>query len=64
VQSPHSTPLWYAQHSEGQRSDLAVIDDRTRHDLGLGDVTDVIDANLPNRPDYVTRGDSRREAAE
>lgn len=53
----YSTPLWYAQHVEGQRPDLTVIDDRTRLDQGLGDVTDVIDANLPNRPVYVIRVD-------
>jgi hypothetical protein len=53
----YSTPLWYAQHIEGQRPDLMVIDDRTRLDQGLGDVTDVIDANLPTRPVYVIRFD-------
>ena len=53
----YSTPLWYAQHIEGQRPDLTVIDDRTRLDQGLGDITDVIDANLPNRPVYVIRVD-------
>jgi hypothetical protein len=59
----YSTPLWYAQHIEGQRPDLAVIDDRTRLDQGLGDVTDVIDANLPNRPVYVIRVDPVEIAA-
>jgi Protein of unknown function (DUF2723) len=59
----YSTPLWYAQHIEGQRPDLTVIDDRTRLDLGLGDVTDVIDANLPNRPVYVIRVDPAEIAA-
>jgi len=59
----YSTPLWYAQHIEGQRPDLAVIDDRTRLDLGLGDVIDVIDANLPNRPVYVIRVDPAEIAA-
>ena len=53
----YSTPLWYAQHIEGQRLDLTVIDDRTRLDLGLGAITDVIDANLPHRPVYVIRVD-------
>ncbi len=53
----YSTPLWYAQHIEGQRPDLTVIDDRTRLDQGLGDITDVIDANLPTRPVYVIRVD-------
>ena len=53
----YSTPLWYAQHIEGQRPDLTVIDDRTRLDLGMGAITDVIDANLPHRPVYVIRVD-------
>jgi hypothetical protein len=53
----YSTPLWYAQHIEGRRPDLTVIDDRTRLDQGLGDVTDVIDANLATRPVYVIRVD-------
>lgn len=51
----YSTPLWYAQLIEGRRPDVAVVDDRTRLDLGLGDVTDVIDANLAERPVYVIR---------
>jgi hypothetical protein len=60
----YSTPLWYAQHIEGRRlDDLTVIDDRTRLDLGLGDVTHVIDANLPNRPVYVIRVDPAEIAA-
>jgi Protein O-mannosyl-transferase TMEM260-like len=59
----YSTPLWYAQHIEGQRPDLTVIDDRTRLDLGLGDVTDVIDVNLPNRPVYLIRVDPAEIAA-
>jgi hypothetical protein len=53
----YSTPLWYAQHIEGQRPDLTVIDDRTRLDQGLGGLADVIDANLPRRPVYVIRVD-------
>jgi Protein of unknown function (DUF2723) len=53
----YSTPLWYAQHIEGQRRDLTVMDDRTRLDQGLGDITDVIDAYLPSRPVYVIRVD-------
>lgn len=54
-----STPLWYAQHVEGQRPDVAIIDDRTRLDEDLGDIYDVIDANLPTRPVYVIRADLR-----
>jgi len=49
----YSTALWYAQLIDGQRPDLLVIDDRTRLDEGLGDVTDVIDAHLGQRPVYV-----------
>ena len=30
----YSTPLWYAQHVEGRRPDIAIIDDRTRLDRG------------------------------
>ncbi|CAN5492423.1 hypothetical protein BH20CHL7_BH20CHL7_08830 [soil metagenome] len=53
----YSTPLWYAQHVEGQRQDITIIDDRTRLDEGLGAIFDVIDANLPTRPVYVIRED-------
>ena len=57
-----STPLWYAQHVEGQRPDLAIVDDRTRVDEDLGEIYDVIDANLPRRPVYVIRADEREIA--
>ena len=50
-----STPLWYAQLIERRRPDIAVIDDRTRLDEHLGELTDVIDANLATRPVYVLR---------
>jgi hypothetical protein len=53
-----STPLWYAQLIEGRRPDIAVIDDRTRLDENLGDLTDVIDANIATRPVYVLRSDA------
>jgi Protein of unknown function (DUF2723). len=53
----YSTPLWYAQRVEGRRPDLTIVDDRTRLDEGLGDITDVIDANLGLRPVYVIRSD-------
>ena len=52
-----STPLWYAQRVEGQRPDITIVDDRTRLDEALGDITDVIDANLGSRPVYVIRSD-------
>jgi hypothetical protein len=58
----YSTPLWYAQHVEGRRPDLLVVDDRTRLDQELGDITDVIDANLPTRPVYVIRIDPDEQA--
>jgi hypothetical protein len=53
----YSTPLWYAQLVEGRRPDIDIIDDRTRLDRNLGDIYDVIDANLPTRPVYVIRVD-------
>ena len=53
----YSTPLWYAQRVEGRRPDLTIVDDRTRLDEGLGEITDVIDANLGIRPVYVIRSD-------
>jgi hypothetical protein len=54
-----STALWYAQCVEGQRPDVAIIDDRTRLDENLGGLDDVIDANLGRRPVYVLRLDPR-----
>ncbi|MEX1169959.1 MAG: hypothetical protein WEE50_07440 [Chloroflexota bacterium] len=42
---------------EGRRPDLVIIDDRTRLDKGLGDITDVIDAHLGRTPVYVIRDD-------
>jgi Protein of unknown function (DUF2723) len=51
----YSTPLWYAQLVEDRRPDIRIIDDRTRLDENLGDVSDVIDAYLPSRPVYVIR---------
>jgi hypothetical protein len=50
-----STPLWYAQLVQGRRTDVRIVDDRTRLDEQLGDVTDVIDANLGQRPVYLIR---------
>jgi hypothetical protein len=57
-----STPLWYAQRVEGRRPDLTIVDDRTRLDEGLGEITDVIDANLGKRPVYVIREDPNEVA--
>jgi hypothetical protein len=42
-------PLWYAQLVEGRRPDIAIIDDWTRLDEQLGDLTDVIDAKSTSR---------------
>jgi Protein of unknown function (DUF2723) len=56
----YSTPLWYAQVIEGRRTDIFVADDRTRIDMDLGEVTDVIDGNLAiGRPVYAIRVNSR-----
>ena len=54
----YSTPVWYAQRVESRRPDLVIIDDRTRLDEGLGDVTDVIDAHLGRNPVDVIRDDA------
>ncbi len=51
----YSTPLWYAQYIEHWRPDVTVIDDRTLIDQQLGDVEDVIDAYLGQRPVYLMR---------
>jgi hypothetical protein len=50
-----STPLWYAQHVEGQRPDVIVIDDRDVIDEGYGNVPAVIDTHLGRRPVYLVR---------
>lgn len=51
----YSTPLWYAQDIEGRIPGIAIVDDRTRLDEGLGSVSDVIDSNLGKRPVYLIR---------
>jgi hypothetical protein len=51
----YSTPLWYAQHVEGRIPDVFIIDDRTRLDLELGEIDDVIDRYLGRRPVYLIR---------
>jgi hypothetical protein len=53
----YSTPLWYAQHVEGRRPDIRIVDDRTRLDEHLGDIPAVIDANLGRRPVLVVQFD-------
>ena len=50
-----STPLWYARDVEGRRTDITIIDDRTRLDQDLGDVPHVIDLYLGQRPVYLIR---------
>jgi hypothetical protein len=50
-----STPMWYAQHVEGQRPDVFVVDDRTMLDLDMGRAEDVIDRYLGERPVYLIR---------
>jgi hypothetical protein len=51
----YSTTLWYGTLVEGRRPDVRIVDDRTRLDERLGEVEDVIDANLGSRPVYVIR---------
>jgi hypothetical protein len=58
----YSTPLWYEQRVLGKRPDITIVDDRTRLDENLGEITDVIDANLGKRPVYVVRLDQREVA--
>jgi hypothetical protein len=50
-----STALWYGQKVDGLRPDVFIVDDRTMLDLDLGGATDVIAANLGQRPVYVIR---------
>ncbi|HEY3333625.1 MAG TPA: DUF2723 domain-containing protein [Candidatus Limnocylindrales bacterium] len=51
----YSTPMWYGQLVEGRRPDIRIVDDRTRLDEHLGEVADVIEANIDARPVYVIR---------
>jgi hypothetical protein len=50
-----STTLWYGQKVEGLRSDIYIVDDRTRLDDNLGEVWDVIDRYLGQRPVFLDR---------
>jgi hypothetical protein len=50
-----STTLWYGQKVEGLRADIYIVDDRTRLDDNLGDVWDVIDRYLGQRPVFLDR---------
>lgn len=59
----YSTPLWYAQHVQGRRPDIRIVDDRTRLDEHLGDIPSVIDANLGHRPVLVIQIDPAIMAA-
>jgi hypothetical protein len=52
----YSTPLWYGTIVEGRRPDLRIVDDRTRLDEDLGEMADVVRADLPTRPVYVIPG--------
>jgi hypothetical protein len=52
-----STPLWYAQHVEGKRPDVTVLDDRDILDEGYGDVPGAVEAHLGRRPVYLIRTD-------
>jgi hypothetical protein len=50
-----STTLWYGQRVERLRPDIYIVDDRTRLDDNLGEVWDVIDRFLGQRPVFVLR---------
>ena len=55
----YSTTLWYGQHVEGRRPDIRIVDDRTRLDENLGEVTDVVSTALAQGlPTYVIRIDT------
>ncbi len=54
----YSTTLWYAQFVEGRRTDMFVVDDRTRLDLEMGEATDVIATYLGKRPVFLIRANA------
>jgi hypothetical protein len=55
----YSTPLWYGTIVDGRRPDIEIIDDRNRVDRNLGDLDQVIDLYIADRPVYVIRNDPR-----
>jgi hypothetical protein len=50
-----STTLWYGQKVLGMRPDIYIVDDRTRLDDNLGNVQDVFNKFLGNRPVFTIR---------
>jgi len=58
----YSTPLWYEQIVAGRRPDIFIIDDRTRLDLNLGELSQVIDRYIATRPVYLIRNGTRELA--
>ena len=54
-----STPLWYAEFVEAQRTDIDVVDDRTILDRNYGSALGAIAAFLGTRPVYIIRANSR-----
>jgi hypothetical protein len=50
-----STTLWYGQKVLGMRQDIYIVDDRTRLDDNLGEVQDVFNTFLGNRPVFTIR---------
>jgi hypothetical protein len=55
----YSTPLWYGQIVSGRRRDIEIIDDRNRVDRNMGELNEVIDLFIADRPVYVIRNDPR-----
>jgi hypothetical protein len=51
----YSTTLWYEQIVARRRPDIFIIDDRTRLDLNLGDLDQVINRYIATRPVYLIR---------
>ncbi len=52
-----STTLWYGQKVLGLRPDVLIVDDSTRVNDNMGEVTDVIDRFLGKRPVFLDRLD-------